>query len=111
MGRVFSLLNCTKVSSILIFELNENGYRFIKLRNNNPSCNAEEPDEARHADTMKVFSDCEGVLVARIGPGAEQRLLRQGIKALVIFLRFHTGRTNQNPGYFKRPDHCNRPRR
>ena len=73
-----------RAKQFLIFELNDQGYQFIELRRNQPACNVEQPDEARHLSTVELLADCKAVLVSRIGPGAEQYLLQHGIKALII---------------------------
>jgi nitrogen fixation protein NifX len=73
-----------RAKQFLVFELSDNVYQFIELRQNQPSCNVEEPDETRHLSTIELLADCKAVLVARIGPGAEQYLNKQGIKAITI---------------------------
>ena len=73
-----------RAQQFLIFELDDSGYQFVEMRQNQPSCNVEQADETRHSDTVNLLSDCKAVLVARIGPGAEQFLLQHGIKAVII---------------------------
>ncbi|HBE77582.1 MAG TPA: dinitrogenase iron-molybdenum cofactor biosynthesis protein [Firmicutes bacterium] len=73
-----------RAKQFLIFELHENGYQFIELRQNQPSCHVESPDESAHLQTVKLLADCKAVLVARIGPAAEQYLVQHGIKPLII---------------------------
>jgi len=73
-----------RAKQFLVFDLSETEYRFLELRPNTPSCNWENPDENRHLKTVELLSDCQVVLVARIGPGAEQFLNEHGIKVLVI---------------------------
>jgi predicted Fe-Mo cluster-binding NifX family protein len=73
-----------RAKQFLIFELCDGDYQFVELRQNQPSCNVEQPDESGHARTIELLRDCKAVLVARIGPGAEQYLNRQGIKAITI---------------------------
>jgi len=73
-----------RAKQFLVFEFNDNGYQFIELRQNLPSCNIEQSDESGHSRTVELLADCKAVLVARIGPGAEQYLIQHGIKALTI---------------------------
>ncbi|HBF37208.1 MAG TPA: dinitrogenase iron-molybdenum cofactor biosynthesis protein [Firmicutes bacterium] len=73
-----------RAQQFLIFELSENGHQFIELRKNQPSCHVEQSDESGHLQTVNLLADCKGVLVARIGPAAEQYLLEHGIKAFII---------------------------
>jgi nitrogen fixation protein NifX len=73
-----------RAKQFLIFEVNEKDHQFIELRQNQPSCHVEQADESGHLQTVKLLADCKAVLVARIGPGAEQYLKQHGIKALII---------------------------
>jgi Uncharacterized conserved protein len=73
-----------RAKQFLVFELNDDGYQFIELRQNEPSCHVAQSDEGGHFHTVQLLEDCKAVLVARIGPGAEQYLLQHGLKALII---------------------------
>jgi nitrogen fixation protein NifX len=73
-----------RAKQFLIFELDDNGYQFMELRQNKPSCNVEQSEESGHLKTVQLLEDCKAILVARIGPGAEQYLLQNGIKPLII---------------------------
>lgn len=73
-----------RARQFLIFEISPDGYQFIELRSNVPSCNLEQADESKHSKTLELLADCQGVVVARIGPGAERVLAERGIKALTI---------------------------
>ena len=73
-----------RAKQFMVFELDDNGYQFLELRENQPSCHVENADESGHLQTVKLLKDCKAVLVARIGPGAEQYLVENGIKPLVI---------------------------
>jgi len=68
----------------LIFEISSTGYQYLELRPNVPSCNPEHADESRHSKTLELLADCRAVIVARIGPGAEQILASRGIQAVTI---------------------------
>jgi predicted Fe-Mo cluster-binding NifX family protein len=73
-----------RAQQFLIFDLESNGYQFLELRKNEPSCSSDRADEVKHLPTTDLLADCQGVLVARIGPGAEAVLNQKGIKAYVI---------------------------
>ncbi len=73
-----------RAKQFLIFELGENDYQFLERRENQPSCHIESSDESAHLQTVKLLKDCKAVLVARIGPAAEEYLLQHGIKPLII---------------------------
>lgn len=73
-----------RAKQFLVFDINGSEYRFLGLRQNTPSCNLEGMEEDRHSKTIELLADCQAVLVAGIGPGAERYLSEHGIKALVI---------------------------
>ncbi|HEY8464228.1 MAG TPA: NifB/NifX family molybdenum-iron cluster-binding protein [Bacillota bacterium] len=73
-----------RAKQFLVFDINGSEYRFLELRQNTPSCNLEGTDENKHLKTVELLADCQAVLVARIGPGAERYLSEHGIKAIVI---------------------------
>jgi len=73
-----------RAKQFLIFDLFETEYRFLEIRPNIPSCNWENTEENRHLKTVELLGDCQVILVARIGPGAERFLNEHGIKVLVI---------------------------
>ncbi len=73
-----------RARQFLIFDLNQAGYQFLELRKNEPSCRSEQTDEVKHLPTIDLLADCKGVLVARIGPGAEAVLNQKRIKVYVI---------------------------
>lgn len=73
-----------RAQQFLIFDLNPAGNQFLELRKNEPSCRSKQVDEVKHLSTIDLLADCQGVLVARIGSGAEAVLNQKGIKAYVI---------------------------
>jgi predicted Fe-Mo cluster-binding NifX family protein len=73
-----------RAQQFLIFDLTPGGYQFLELRKNEPSCRSDQTDEVKHLPTIDLLEDCQGVLVARIGPGAEAVLNQKGIQVYVI---------------------------
>lgn len=73
-----------RARQFLIFDVSPDGYQFIEFRSNVPSCNPEQGDEGGHFKTLELLADCRAVVVARIGPGAEQVLAAHGIRAFTI---------------------------
>lgn len=72
-----------RAKQFLIFDLDSSRYQFLELRRNEPSCRSGQEDE-KHLATIELLADCQALLVARIGPGAEAVLNQNGIKAYVI---------------------------
>lgn len=73
-----------KASRFLIFEVDCSEIRFIEAREIAPLCGSA---ECGHADdalsrTISLISDCEAVLCARIGSGAEEALRKNGIEPI-----------------------------
>lgn len=77
-----------RAKQFLIFDVGAEDWRFVELRQNTPSCGFERAEETApghgHQGTVALLHDCRAVLVARIGPGAEQVLLSHGIRAYTI---------------------------
>ena len=73
-----------KASRFLIFEVDRGKIQFIEIRETKPLCGS---TDYGHADdalsrTISLIADCEAVLCARIGSGAEEELRKNGIKPL-----------------------------
>lgn len=73
-----------RARQFLVFEIKDDQFRFLEVRENVPPCLGGEHDDHRLARTVELFSDCRGVLVSRIGPGAIEALAARGIEAYVI---------------------------
>ena len=68
----------------LVVELEDDGsYKFLETRKNKPACGVEGHDSSIY-DSIDLISDCDGVLVSQIGPGASQYLLNNGIQPLIM---------------------------
>lgn len=73
-----------RAQQFLIVDINEDGsYEFIELRKNKPACHVGGHD-ASMEDTINLISDCEGVLVSQVGPGAAENLSSHGIQPIII---------------------------
>ncbi len=73
-----------KASRFLIFEVDCGKIQFIEIRETKPLCGS---TDYGHADdalsrTISLIADCEAVLCARIGRGAEEELRENGIKPI-----------------------------
>ncbi len=73
-----------KASRFLIFEVDCGKIQFMEVRETTPLCGS---GEYGHADdalsrTISLIADCEAVLCARIGGGAEEVLIENGIKPI-----------------------------
>jgi predicted Fe-Mo cluster-binding NifX family protein len=73
-----------QAEQFLIFEISEGNHKYVETRSTAPLCNDQEHSDDRLAGIVKLISDCQVVLVARIGPGALSGLQSQGIQAQVI---------------------------
>ncbi|VVB89544.1 Dinitrogenase iron-molybdenum cofactor [uncultured archaeon] len=73
-----------KASRFLIFEVDCGKMRFIEVRETTPLCGSADYGHADDAlsRTISLIADCEAVLCARIGSGAEEELRKNGIKPI-----------------------------
>ena len=68
----------------LVVELEDDGsYKFLETRKNKPACGVEGHDSSIY-DSIDLISDCDGVLVSQIGPGASDLLIEKGIQPIII---------------------------
>jgi nitrogen fixation protein NifX len=67
----------------LIFELYGDGFSFLEVRDNVPTCNLgrHEPDALDR--TAALIGDCKYVIASQIGKGATEALLGRGIRAYI----------------------------
>jgi predicted Fe-Mo cluster-binding NifX family protein len=73
-----------KADQFLIFDADDEGYRFLELRKSTPPCNAFEHDENALEQAAYRLSDCRVLLAARIGPGAQVALEARGIASFAV---------------------------
>lgn len=72
--------------SFRIYEVNDDGvYRYLEERSGTPPCGHGKHEEDALQAAVESISDCLVVLVSRIGPGAQQALLRKGIISYAIY--------------------------
>ena len=73
-----------KASRFLIIEVDCGKIRFIEVRETTPLCGSAEYGHVDDAlsRTISLIADCEAVLCARIGSGAEEVLRENGIKPI-----------------------------
>lgn len=96
----------------LIFEIEENqGYRFLELRQNSPACHSGEHGQGSMQDTVDLLADCKIVLVSRIGRGAIEALSGRGIRAYIApdfieeALKALVGNEEDFPSRYERSPH------
>ncbi len=80
-----------KASRFLIFEVGDGKIQLIEVRENTPLCGSADnghTDEALDR-TISLISDCRAVLCARIGGGAEEELIKNGIRPLEVPFLIH----------------------
>jgi len=74
-----------RASSFLIFDqLEDESYELIERREVTPLCQGHEHDEDDLQSLLSTLSDCQGVLVSRIGVEADLALRCQGQQAYII---------------------------
>ena len=67
----------------LIFELSQDSFDFLELRDNVPTCNIGRHEPAALDRAAELIGDCKYVIASRIGQGAANALLKRGIRAHV----------------------------
>jgi predicted Fe-Mo cluster-binding NifX family protein len=77
-------------TQFLIYEVSEDGCQLTEIRPNTPACGTASPEEdSGHSEdymqhSVDLVSDCQAVVVARIGPAAVEKLSYKGVRAVVI---------------------------
>lgn len=71
-----------KADKFMIIEIKDNGeYEFLELRQTAPRCGGSPELKEKNID---LISDCDVLLVSQIGPGAIKKLLKKGVKPLIM---------------------------
>jgi len=71
-----------KAQQFLIIEIKDNGEKkFIELRETAPRCGA---DDELKEKTIDLIADCDILLVSQIGPGAQKKLIKKGVKPVLM---------------------------
>ena len=74
-----------KADHFYIIEVDdESRYELIELRKTPPVCQGGDHDDDAIQRNVKALSDCQYVLVSRVGQRAENELEKQGINVYVI---------------------------
>jgi predicted Fe-Mo cluster-binding NifX family protein len=63
-----------------IVDFDEDGYIFIEERSAQAACSVDGHDTNRFDAAIELLSDCEAVLVGKIGPGAADYLRMRGMR-------------------------------
>ncbi|MZP29851.1 dinitrogenase iron-molybdenum cofactor biosynthesis protein [Heliobacterium undosum] len=67
----------------LIFEVDEQGYRFIEDRPVVPHCACDGGPPPALKTAVESLSDCQAVLVTMIGYGPQEKLASQGVRCII----------------------------
>lgn len=71
-----------RASQFLIFEMTDDTISFIELRENKPGCSQLNEPIGTMEETLALISDCQYVLVAKIGKPMKEVLLEAGLVAI-----------------------------
>jgi predicted Fe-Mo cluster-binding NifX family protein len=63
-----------------IISLDKSGYAFVETREAESCCKEFDHSESAFERTHSLLSDCAGVIVGKIGPGATDYLLGKGMR-------------------------------
>ena len=69
----------------LIYEIDEESYEFLEKRTVAALCECSEYHNNKFAPLIEKIKDCRGILVGKIGPGAQAVLKEQGIDSFSVF--------------------------
>lgn len=73
-----------KATQFLIFEMEENTFKFLELLKTTPFCNNAEHDDNKLFSSVTALEGCRAVVVSQIGSGAADALRNKGIEPLEI---------------------------
>ncbi|MBC2580721.1 hydrogenase [Clostridium sp. DJ247] len=73
-----------RTTEFLVFEVEDNNYKFLELRKAHHFCNNGGHDDNRLLTSVETLEGCRAVLVAQIGNGAVRVLRSRGIEAFDI---------------------------
>jgi predicted Fe-Mo cluster-binding NifX family protein len=72
-----------RTKTFQIFSLDAAGYAFIEKRHVEQCCYGGEHEVSAFDNVLAVLSDCDAVVVGKIGPGASDYLTDKGLKVFV----------------------------
>ena len=73
-----------RAEAFYIVDIDSSGRCFRERRETAPLCAAGGHEDEAMESLIDLLSDCDAVLVSRIGPGAERALARHGVTAYEI---------------------------
>lgn len=73
-----------KATQFLIFEMEENTFRFLELLKTNPFCNNSEHEDNKLLSAVEALEGCRAVVISQIGSGAAEALINKGIDPLDV---------------------------
>jgi len=73
-----------KATQFLIFEMEENTFKFLELLKTTPFCSNAEHEDDKLSGAVEVLVGCRAVVVSQIGSGAAEALRNKGIEPLDV---------------------------
>lgn len=73
----------SKVFHIVEIDLDNKSYKYIESRQNTPSCNNYEHTDEALVRSVNLIKDCKVLFVAKIGPGAKEKVSDSGVQAIM----------------------------
>lgn len=73
-----------RATQFLVFEVNEENYKFLQVNQASPFCSNGEHDDNTLQSAAESLSNCRAVLVSQIGNGAVRILKSRGIDAFDV---------------------------
>lgn len=71
-----------RTRQFLIFEINDQTYTFLEIRENRPGCRSLKEPLGSMEETLELISDCKFVIAGQIGPSMISRLESMNIIGL-----------------------------
>ena len=68
-----------RASRFIIYSLHKSGHELKEERENHPPCSGHEHSDDLLERSADLISDCKGVIISQIGPGAIDLLVGKGI--------------------------------
>jgi len=73
-----------RARQFLVFEVRDDGFEFLELRDNVPPCSGQEHNDDLLDKAVNLVADCKAVLISQIGPGAVEALALKGVRSFVL---------------------------
>ncbi|MDR2296525.1 MAG: dinitrogenase iron-molybdenum cofactor biosynthesis protein [Clostridiales Family XIII bacterium] len=78
--RLTVFLHFGRAESFHIVDIDGDAYRFVEVRHAESACGEGGHDVSRFDAILELLSDCEAIVTGKIGPGAQEYLLRRGMR-------------------------------